>query len=81
MSAPASPQALCTGGHCVTCADEALPMTVVDVDERRGLALCSDADGARHTVETALVDRPAAGRVLLVHAGVAIASLAGEVVA
>ena len=50
-------------------------MTVVRIDERRGLALCADAEGARHTVETALVEPLAAGRVVLVHAGVAIAAL------
>ncbi len=50
-------------------------MTVVRVDERRGLALCADDGGARHTVESALVEPLAAGSVVLVHAGVAIASL------
>jgi hydrogenase maturation factor len=54
-------------------------MTVLRTDERRGLALCADAQGARHTVETALVEPVLAGHALLVHAGVAIASLAGEV--
>ncbi len=53
-------------------------MTVVRIDERRGLALCADDEGARHTVETALVEPLAAGRVVLVHAGVAIAALPGE---
>jgi hydrogenase maturation factor len=50
-------------------------MTVVRIDEQRGLALCADAGGTRHTVESALVEPLAAGRVVLVHAGVAIASL------
>ena len=54
-------------------------MTVVRTDERRGLALCADGEGARHTVETALVEPLTAGRVVLVHAGVAIASLPGAV--
>jgi hydrogenase maturation factor len=53
-------------------------MTVVRLDGRRGLALCADAEGARHTVETALVEPLGAGRVVLVHAGVAIALLTGE---
>jgi hydrogenase maturation factor len=52
-------------------------MTVVRVDERRGLALCSDELGARATVETALVERVMPGDRLLVHAGTAIARLAG----
>jgi hydrogenase maturation factor len=55
-------------------------MTVLRVDERRGLALCADEQGVRCTVETALVDPVAAGERLLVHAGTAIASLVpGEV--
>jgi hydrogenase maturation factor len=56
-------------------------MTVVRTDERRGLALCANPEGAHHTVETALVGPAAAGEQLLVHAGVAIASLSREVVA
>ena len=56
-------------------------MTVVRLDERRGLALCADAEGAHHTVETALVGPVAPGEQLLVHAGVAIASLSREVAA
>ncbi len=50
-------------------------MAVVGLDEQRGLALCEDAEGARHTVEIALVEPLAANLVVLVHAGVAIASL------
>ena len=53
-------------------------MTVVRLDEQRGLALCADAEGAHHTVETALIEPLAAGHAVLVHAGVAIASLLGE---
>jgi hydrogenase maturation factor len=53
-------------------------MTVVHIDGQRGLALCADDKGARHTVETALVEPLAAGRVVLVHAGVAIAALHSE---
>jgi hydrogenase maturation factor len=52
-------------------------MTVLRVDEQRGLALCMDEGGDRHTVETALVDPVAAGGQLLVHAGTAIAALDG----
>jgi hydrogenase maturation factor len=62
-------------GHCVTCGDDGVPMTVLDLDKRRGLALCADAEGARATVETALVEPVALHQRLLVHAGVAIASL------
>jgi hydrogenase maturation factor len=68
--------AACSGGeHCITCADEAVAMTVVAVDEQRVLALCADAVGARQSVETALVDPVAVGDRLLVHAGTAIAAL------
>jgi hydrogenase maturation factor len=56
-------------------------MTVLRTDEQRGLALCADAEGERHTVEIALIDAPAQGRLLLVHAGVAIASLTDVVAA
>jgi hydrogenase maturation factor len=50
-------------------------MTVVRVDVERGLALCADADGARMSVETALVEPVAPADRLLVHAGTAIARL------
>jgi hydrogenase assembly chaperone HypC/HupF len=65
----------CADEHCITCGDDGVPMTVVRLDRSRGLALCEDADGARQTVETALVEPLAVGRVVLVHAGVAIAAL------
>jgi hydrogenase maturation factor len=63
---------------CITCGDEALPMTVVDVDHERDLALCTDSTGRRSTVEIALVDRVAPGEVLLVHAGTALARAAED---
>ena len=62
------------GDHCITCSDEGVPMTVLRCDERRGLALCEGRDGAHATIETALVDA-APGDQVLVHAGVAIATL------
>jgi len=48
-------------------------MTVVRVDVDRGLALCAGEDGARASVETALVEPVALGDTLLVHAGTALA--------
>ncbi|HWC86555.1 MAG TPA: HypC/HybG/HupF family hydrogenase formation chaperone [Solirubrobacteraceae bacterium] len=54
-------------------------MTVVRVDGDRGLALCEDEDGGRHTVETALVEPVTPGDRILVHAGTAIAALAPQV--
>jgi hydrogenase expression/formation protein HypC len=61
--------------HCVTCSDDGVPMTVVKVDVRRGLALCVDQDDGRATIETALVDPVAPGDHVLVHAGTAIARM------
>jgi hydrogenase maturation factor len=63
----------CHDGHCVTCSDEALPMTIRAIDAERGLALCEGADGGRSSVEIALVEPVAIGDTLLVHAGTAIA--------
>jgi hydrogenase maturation factor len=60
---------------CSTCADEATPMRVVELDAERGLALCEAADGHRRSVEVALVAAPAEGDTLLVHAAVAIARI------
>jgi hydrogenase maturation factor len=57
---------------CITCGDEAVPMSVLVVEED-GLALCADAEGNSQTVETALVGDVAAGERLLVHAGTALA--------
>jgi hydrogenase assembly chaperone HypC/HupF len=65
----------CGYDHCITCADEGVPMRVVKLDSERGVALCEDAAGERTTVETALVDSPAPGDEVLVHAGVALVRL------
>ncbi|MEA2445639.1 MAG: hydrogenase expression/formation protein HypC [Thermoleophilales bacterium] len=59
--------------HCITCGDTAVPLRVLEVDERRELALCEAEDGARQSVEIALVAPVAVGDELLVHAGTAIA--------
>ena len=63
---------------CITCGDVAIPLTVMRVDEERGLALCKDDDGNSETVEIELVAPVAPGARLLVHAGTAIASLTEE---
>ena len=65
----------CSADHCITCSDEGVPMRVLRVDAARALALCAGADGARATVEIALVDGVAPGDELLVHAGTALARL------
>jgi len=67
---------ICDEYHCITCGDDGDPMTVVRVDSARGLALCADEQGERHTVETALVEPVGPGDRILVHAGTAIAALA-----
>jgi hydrogenase maturation factor len=65
----------CGSDHCVTCGDEGVPMTVLRFDGGRELALCEDPQGARHTVETALVTPVLPGDRVLVHAGVALVAL------
>ncbi len=71
MSDPA-----CSGDHCITCGDVAVDMVVVRVDEERQLALCETAEGARETVEIALVSPVRPADRLLVHAGTAISRAA-----
>ena len=68
----------CDGGHCITCGDDGVPMTVLRVDAERGLALCTDEAGSRSSVETALVEPVSPGDAVLVHAGTAIATLAAD---
>lgn len=63
----------CQGDHCVTCADEGVPMRVVSL--AHGLALCEDGTDTRE-VMTELVGPVEPGDELLVHAGTAIARLA-----
>jgi hydrogenase assembly chaperone HypC/HupF len=58
--------------HCITCSDEGIAMRVVAIDAERGLALCEGEDGARRSVEIALVHPVASGDTLLVHAGTAL---------
>ncbi len=64
-------------GSCATCADEAVAMTVLAVDEDRALALCGTDRGHRLSVEIALLVPVAVGEVLLVHAGTALARAPG----
>jgi hydrogenase maturation factor len=60
---------------CITCGDTAVALRVLKVDAERGLALCANDEGARETVEIALVGEVAAGDALLVHAGTALQTL------
>ncbi len=58
--------------HCVTCADEAISMRVLEV--RGDVALCLDACGTPHEVTVELIEPPVRpDQRVLVHAGVAIA--------
>jgi hydrogenase maturation factor len=67
-----APQQCLHEEHCITCGDTAVPMRVLEIDERRELALCAAAGGEHETVEIALVAPVARGDELLVHAGTAI---------
>ncbi|MCD2192822.1 HypC/HybG/HupF family hydrogenase formation chaperone [Actinomycetospora endophytica] len=62
----------CDGEVCVTCSDEAVPVTVLAVDDD-GIARVDTGRGVEE-VSVALVDA-AVGDVVLVHAKEAIASL------
>jgi hydrogenase maturation factor len=79
MTSARAPDTMCGDQHCITCGDEGIPMTVLRLDRRRGLALCIGEDGSKATVETALVEPVALGDQLLVHAGTAIAALSSSV--
>jgi hydrogenase maturation factor len=59
-------------GHCITCSDEALQVRVLYVDEEHGLAQVT-LNGTEEEIDISLVDSIAAGDLLLVHGGVAIA--------
>jgi hydrogenase maturation factor len=72
-SSPGGELGECNEEHCITCGDVAVTLTVVRVDDQRGLALCEADDGRRETVEIALVAPVSPADRLLVHAGTAIA--------
>jgi hydrogenase maturation factor len=65
--------------HCITCGDDGVPERVLAIDDARGLALCESEDGARESIEIALVAPLAVGDTVLVHAGTALALLTGGV--
>ncbi len=73
-SSDATGSACNTDGHCVTCSDEALPARVVHVDQVMGWAVVA-VNGTTAEVDVTLVDEVRTGQLLLVHGGVAIASL------
>jgi hypothetical protein len=76
MTRGVGPEALVRGPgavRCTTCGDIAESVRVVRADPGAGLALCVDDSGHELTVQTELVGPVAAGEVLLVHAGTALA--------
>ncbi len=62
----------CVADHCITCSDEAIPMTVIVVDDDQQLAVCEAQDGSQHTIEIALVGPVSPLDCVLAHAGTAI---------
>ncbi len=64
----------CSAGACVTCSDEAVPVTVVRLADG-ALAIVDTGEGTEE-VSVALVDAKV-GDTVLVHAGEAIAVMAG----
>ena len=64
-------------GHCITCSDEALQASVVEVDEM-GWTAVVQIDNQITEVDISLVDDVVIGSVLLVHGGVALEKLASE---
>jgi hydrogenase expression/formation protein HypC len=76
MLRPAEPASRCgPEGHCITCGDDGVAMRVTGMDAREDLAICVDDSGDANEVAVDLVGAVAAGDMVLVHAGVAIARL------
>lgn len=63
-------------GYCVTCADEAVAVMVLSVDQEAGLARVA-IQTLTEEVDITLVEDVAPGDTLLVHGGVAIARMDG----
>jgi hydrogenase maturation factor len=59
--------------HCITCSDEAVEATVLEV---RGDTATVEAAGRREDVGVELVEPVAPGDILLCHAGIALQKLA-----
>ena len=73
---PECPDEVCADEVCVTCADTAVPVTVVRLLEDDLAVVRTDRDGLAE-VSVALVPAQV-GDIILVHAGEAIAVLGGE---
>ncbi len=61
-------------GHCITCSDEAVTVTVLSVDDTTGLALVA-VENVTEEVDVTLIETVKVGDSVLVHGGVAIAHL------
>ena len=59
-------------GRCITCSDEALPATVLQINQESMSALVTVRE-AIEEIDITLVDDLVPGDVVLVHGGVAIA--------
>jgi hydrogenase maturation factor len=75
VTEPEPQPAACGSDHCITCGDDGITMTVVQVDAATGLAVCADDTGAEAAVDISLVGPVRPGDGVLVHAAVAIAPL------
>lgn len=58
-------------GHCITCSDEALPATVLQIDDL-GWTAVVQVEVQTTEIDISLVDDVTIGTVLLVHGGVAL---------
>lgn len=65
-------------GHCATCSDEAVSVVVLHIYLETGVALVALQDNKTEEIDISLVDNVVPGDLLLVHGGVAIASLPEE---
>ncbi len=61
-------------GYCLTCADEALPVKVVGIDEETSLAEVTMGDTTTE-IDISLVGAVKPGEWVLIHGGVALARL------
>lgn len=61
-------------GYCLTCADEALPVKVMSIDEETGLAEATMGETTTE-IDISLVGDVKPGEWVLIHGGVAIARL------
>jgi hypothetical protein len=65
------PEPECTDEVCITCSDEGRPAEVVTVDGDEALVRTPDG---QETIDVSLIDSPAPGDLVLIHAGFAIQS-------